>query len=668
MSVIEILPETVANKISAGEVVQRPASVVKELLENAVDAGADSITLIIKDAGKTLVQVIDNGCGMTEDDAVRCFERFATSKVRSFEDLENLHTLGFRGEALASIAAVSQVELKTKRAEDRTATLIRIEGGKFEEKSKAQSADGTSISVRNVFYNVPARRKFLKTNATEFKHIFEIIQALALSHTDIGWTFISDDEEVFKLTSPNLAERLNGLLGKDFANGLAAISETNDFMSVKGYLGKPAMMKRTKNENFLFINRRITQSKSLTHAVVQGYGELMGEREYPFFLLDISIDPSRIDVNVHPTKMEVKFDDDRNVYNMILAIVKRAVGQTDFAPVVSLGEKSGVPENRSLQNTVSFAGIDKRLGYNDRDAELQSTNRLFADYKENRFSGKYESADNAGGYDLQNRSNGGSENIETLSRNFAEATRDASSDYQSGQSGQSEQSGYLDQPAQPEPVGISSQPALQGNVVMASGGGEDRSERRQDERFIWQLHNKYILTQLKSGLMMIDQHVAHERILYERALSVMASNVPNSQQLLFPQKIELKPWEYEIMETIKSDLERLGFSLRMFSGRSVLIEGIPPDVRRGAEEKILQEMLEQYHDYAETLKIESRDNVAKSYACRSAIMAGDKLSQWEMSVLIDQLFATSMPYVCPHGRPIIIKLSLEELDRMFGRT
>lgn len=659
-SIIKRLPETVSNKISAGEVVQRPASVVKELLENAIDAGADDITLLIKEAGKTLIQVIDNGCGMTEEDAVRCFERFATSKVSAFEDLENLHTLGFRGEALASAAAVAHIELKTKRRSDRTATLVRIEGGKVEEKSKAQAADGTSISVRNLFYNVPARRKFLKSNATEFKHIFETVQALALAHADIKWTFISDDEEVFRLTTDSIPERLNHFFGSRFSDGLAKVSETNDYMSVQGWLGKPAMMKRTKHEQFLFINGRWAASKALTHAVVQGYGQLMGEREYPFFLLYLTLEPSRIDVNVHPTKMEVKFEDERNVYSMILAVVKRAVGAVDFSPAVTLGEKSQQSElyGNGEADAVSFSGIGKKLSYNDRDAESQSSNALFKDYKENNFTGQYAA--------VKPGDTGDTDDMDELNRKFAEAIAEEKNGKYANAPDEPLNGDSLNGDSLNNDAASGTAKAIVYQSAMSSkpdtGGG------KPDEKFIWQLHNKYILTQLKSGLMIIDQHVAHERILYERALSVMESNVPNSQQLLFPQRIELRPWEYEILETVKADLERLGFTLRFFGGKSVLVEGIPPDVRRGSEEKILQEMLEQYQTYTETLKIEARDNIAKSYACRSAIMAGDKLSQWEMSVLIDQLFATTMPYVCPHGRPIIIKLSLEELDRMFGRT
>ncbi len=633
MSLIKKLPDAIANKISAGEVVQRPASAVKELLENAIDAGADEITLVIKEAGKTLLQVIDNGCGMSDEDAVMSFERFATSKISDVGDLETLHTLGFRGEALASIASVAQVEMKTKRRDDRTATLVKIDGGVIQTVEKTQAADGTSVSVRNLFFNVPARRKFLKSDATEFKHIYEIIQAQALAHSDIQWTFISDGDEVFRLDSANVLTRLDAFFGKDFSKGLTEFSETNDYLSLHGFLGKPAMMKRTKNPQFLFVNGRITQNRMMAHAVAQGYGELLGEREQPFFLLYLTIDPRHIDVNVHPSKMEIKFDDERNVYAMVNSVVRRAVSSVDFSPAVALEEK---PSYVVKQPDVgAFPSVGKRLVYNDRSTEARSTNALYAEYKQAAEMFRAEPQRTVG----------------KESSNLASAVAPDVSEPQT-----SEELLQTAAPAAPKTYQV---------IYQSTGGAE---ERKPTDRFLWQLHNKYIVTQIKSGLMLIDQHVAHERILYERAIAVMNADIPNSQQLLFPHRIELKPWEEEILQIIKPDLERLGFTMRMFGGHSILIEGVPPDVRPGSEEKILQELLEQYQNYAETLQLEQRDNIAKSYACRSAIMAGDKLSQREMSILIDQLFATSMPYVCPHGRPIIITLSLEELDKMFGRT
>ncbi|MCS7012491.1 MAG: DNA mismatch repair endonuclease MutL [Chloroherpetonaceae bacterium] len=616
MALIKKLPDAVANKIAAGEVVQRPASVVKELVENAIDAGADDILVLVKDAGKTLIQVIDNGCGMASDDAVLAFERFATSKISDVEDLENLHTLGFRGEALASIAAVAQVELKTKRREDTVATLVRIEGGMLQDTAAVQGADGTSVSVRNLFFNIPARRKFLKSNATEFKHIYEAVQAQALVHTDIAFALVSDGEDVFRLKSGSLPERLDAFFGQDFSKGLIEVSGGNSLLSLKGYISKPAMMKRSKNEQFLFINERVVHSRLISHAVMQAFGELLLERQQPFFCLHLTLPPRHIDVNVHPSKMEVKFEDERNVYNLVYAIVRDAVRQIDYAPTVKLEEKSEAPllpiSMHSSSVEPEFIGLAKRLRYETTDRDSRTSRILYEDYQ---------------------------------------TFRQATASEPSNQRHRSSSSLLPDSPQQ---------------LVFPSDTAPP--EEKTNERFVWQVHNKYILTQIKSGLMIIDQHVAHERILYERALAIMNSGVPHSQQLLFPHRIELKPWEAEILEQIRDDLIRLGFSFRMFGSRTLLVEGIPPDVRPGSEERILQEILEQYQTYTQTLSLGQRERLAASYACRSSIMAGDRLTAHEMQVLIDQLFATSMPYVCPHGRPIIIKLSLEELDKMFGRT
>lgn len=635
MSSIKILPDHVANKISAGEVVQRPASVVKELIENSIDAGADDITIVVKDAGKTLIQVIDNGCGMSEEDAMMSFQRFATSKIQSEHDLESLSTLGFRGEALASISSVAQVELKTRQQQEKLGVCIKISGGQIENVEKLQTHVGTSLSIRNLFYNVPARRKFLKTNTTEFKHIFEAVQGQVLLNTDIKWKLVSNDDELYRVGTEDLEQRLNLFFGHDFSKSIFAFHEENDFMKIRGFLGKPAMMKRTKNEQFLFINNRITQNRMVSHAVMQAYGELLGEREYPFYLIFLELDPRFIDVNVHPAKMEVKFEDERNIYNMILTIVKRAVSTLDFSPKVSLSEKPGQwiqPDYLKAQEK-NFPGVQKRMSYNDRDGELQQTNHLYRDFQD--------------------------------SVNPVPSQRLPKPDFELQSFNQNQEANTtIEFKTSASP--ISEQESEQLELLIKSES--DNPECGQDEQTIWQLHNTFILTQIKSGLMIIDQHVAHERIIYERALAVIESEIPNSQQLLFPHIIELKPWEEETLQEIKLELERLGFVLKFKPGHKVLVEAVPPEVKAGSEEKILHDLLAQFLDYQKNLNLSIRDNIAKSYACRSSIMAGQKLSKTEMISLIDQLFATKMPYVCPHGRPIIIKLSIGELNKMFGRT
>ena len=627
MASIVKLPDVVANKISAGEVVQRPASVVKELLENSIDSGATRITVSIRDAGRQLIQIIDNGSGMGGDDALLSVERFATSKISGVEDLDALDTLGFRGEALASISSVSHFELKTRREADSLGSLLKSDGGVVEGVQPVQCEAGTMISVRNLFFNVPARRKFLKTNATEFRHIHETVKALVLAYPEIEWRMLSDDEELFHFRTPDVRERLNLFYGEGFGDSLIEVTEDNDYLSLGGYLGRPGMMVRHKYDQYFYINRRIVQNRMLSQAVQQAYGELLVERQSAFALLFLGIDPSKVDVNVHPAKLEVRFEDEKSVRNMVYPVIKRTIQIQDFSPEASSADFSGKGFSQAAES--GLPGADRKLGYGPHSGTAKTTSDLYRNYRESAFqfpaygdtgfSGRPQATT---AFDPQDR-----EERHTVHEAADTGTPD----------------GIL-------PI-TEDAPSVIGDK----------------EPKIWQLHNKYIVCQIKTGLMIIDQHVAHERVLYERAIDVMNDAVPNSQQLLFPQKIDLKPWQYEVYEEIRDEIYRLGFGIRAFGGMSVMVEGVPPDVRDGTEATILQDMIAEYQENASKLKLEKRDNIAKSYSCRNAIMTGQKLSLEEMKMLIDRLFATRMPYVCPHGRPVIIRLSLDELDRMFGR-
>ncbi|MEI7708547.1 MAG: DNA mismatch repair endonuclease MutL [Chlorobium sp.] len=625
MALIARLPDIVANKISAGEVVQRPASVVKELIENCIDAGADKITVSIKDAGKELIRIVDNGAGMLREDALLCVERFATSKITGVEDLDTLQSLGFRGEALASISSVSHFELKTRTAKELLGLRLRYEGGILAEESEVQGEPGTTISVRNLFYNVPARRKFLKSNATEYQHIFEIVKSFALAYPEIEWRMYSDDEELFHLKTPDILERLNVFYGNDFSASMIELSEENDYLSIRGFLGKPVMQKRRKLDQYFFINRRLVQNRMLSQAVQQAYGDLLVERQTPFVLLFIGIDPSRVDVNVHPAKLEIRFDDERSVRNMFYPVLKRSIQLQDFSPDIQARENDEFSPAPTQE--ISF----RKLAFQDIPNRSMSTRDLYANYR-------------AGAFD---------------DPSFSRPSALKQEDMFSPQSA----SEYV----------LPDRELREGDYVLSSlllsrlSEDEAVPNPQETEPKIWQLHNKYLICQIRTGLMIIDQHVAHERVLYERAVDVMSQNVPNSQQLLFPQKVEFRPWEFEVFEEIREDLNRLGFNLRMFGKQTVMIEGVPQDVKPGTEVTILQDMIAEYQDNASRLKPDKRDNLAKSYSCRNAIMAGQKLSLEEMRTLIDNLFATREPYSCPHGRPVIIKLSLDQLDRMFGR-
>lgn len=501
------------------------------------------------------------------------------------------------------------------------AFLHRYEGGELVEKSKAAADMGTTISVRNLFFNVPARRKFLKTNATEFKHIFETVKAQVLAYPEIQWQLFNDDEELFHFRSSDMHERLNFFFGEEFADSLIEIREENDFLSLYGYVGKPGMLKRQKNDQLFYINRRVIQNRMLSQALQQAYGELLVERQTPFALLFLGLDTRQVDINVHPAKLEVKFEDERNIRNMVYPIVKRAVQLQDFAPDVGV---TGLLERQMTQDAMNPENSLRKLEYK--------------------------------------RAAGPSSTTDDLYRSYLSELPPLSSPPPGSIGEQGEMFSDLLEPSRDREL----KPSVYDRSALLQSD-ENRPDPAGSDSKIWQLHNKYIVCQIKTGLMVIDQHVAHERVLYERAVEIMNNNVPNSQQLLFPQKIELKSWEYEIFQEIRDDLCRLGFNLRSFGNRTVMIEGIAQDVRNGTEAVILQNMIDEYQQNALKLKLEKRENLAKSYSCRNAIMSGQKLSLEEMRSLIDRLFATRMPYVCPHGRPVIIKISLDQLDRMFGR-
>ncbi len=599
-SLIRIMPESLANKIAAGEVVQRPASVVKELIENALDAGARHITVILKDAGKTLVQVVDDGCGMSPADARLCFQRHATSKIRTIEDLERIRTLGFRGEALASIAAVARVELKTKRAQDAAGYRVQIEGGHLIAAEPCATANGTSVAVRNLFYNVPARRNFLKTPATEFKHIVETFQVLALSHPEVGFTLVHDDVEIYRLvpeTDPSPAERLRRrigtLFGPEYALQTIPVEETTSYLSVRGFLGRPELHRKSRGEQFFFVNRRYVRHRYLEHAVASSYEHLIPEGAHPFFVLFLELDPKHVDVNVHPTKAEVKFDDERGIYGVLRAIVRRALGMADLVP--QLESAAAVTAPSDVARAAPAPRLDVAGPTPLRMPPGEVSRRLYA----------------------------------------------------------------------VEPEAAESIP--QQTVLPSSVRPESDEETPEHDTLIWQLHDRYILTQIRSGLLLIDQNAAHERILYERALRNLESGFGLSQQLLFPQTLEFSPADFVLIEELLPELRALGFDLELFSGRTVVVRGVPDDIRPGDERTMLEDLLAQYKQNL-PLRLSSRENLARSMARRNAIRPGTRLTEKQMRTLIDQLFLCETPYVSPTGRPTMIRLTLEELERRFGRA
>lgn len=609
--IIAVMPEGLANKIAAGEVVQRPASAVKELVENAIDAGARTITVIIKAAGSELIQVVDDGCGMSPADAVACFQRHATSKIRGIEDLERIRTLGFRGEAMASISSVAQVELRTRRVGDDAGTLVRVQGGTLEPPEPCATREGTSVAIRNLFYNVPARRSFLKTPATEFKHVVDVFQSLALSNPSLGFTLVHQDAEVFRLPELPDAEpaealraRIRQLFGSDLDENLVELGEETSYLTVRGFAGHPAAAKRSRGEQFLFVNDRYVNSRYLEHAVVSAYGEALAEGTYPFYAIFLSLDPRHVDVNVHPSKAEVKFDDERGIYGFVRTVVKRALGIADLTPQL---DTDVLPSYHR-----SSSRLDFDVGRNTGPRPAVGP-----------FGGGYSSA-------RQDLAPG-----DLAERLYAPSNRHEGA------------TGLLPSAATPD------------------AGAEEAPDT--DQGLLWQLHDRYILTQIRSGLMMVDQNAAHERVLYERSLAAMQSGFGLSQQMLFSPTVHLSAGDFELVKELLPDLKALGFDLQMLSGHSVMVRGVPADIGTGDETSIIEDVLEQVKQNRDQLKLRGRENLARSVARRSAIPPGKSLSEKEMRALIDLLFTCEMPYTCPDGRPTMVKISIEELDRRFGR-
>jgi DNA mismatch repair protein MutL len=606
---IHVLPETIANKIAAGEVVLRPESVVKELLENCLDAGAQSIVVQVKEGGVSLIQVSDDGAGMDEEDAVMAFQRHATSKIVAYEDLEAIRTFGFRGEALASIAAVAQVSLTTRRREEDTAVVVKIDGGGKPQKTRGAREPGTTISVQNLFYNVPARRKFLKSTTTEFRHVYDAVHRVAISYPEIGLDFFSDGQAIFRLKPSSLPQRLAEVFGERTLEGLLPVEERSQNIRVHGYIGKPAFGQNSRTNQYLFLNRRFVVHRNVSHAVFSSYEHLLAKGTFPFFLLFVEIDPSQVDVNIHPSKMEAKFEDEPGMYRFVSALVRKALSGGDAIPSLSIldsvpGDQSSKLQFGSRQHQWPGPAQGDQWSFPEREQVDSRTGEIVP------LAGGMETARR-----LLSAIEGG---------NFPPGTA-------------------------------------------APSGGELKPEDRPLEGPVWQLHTKYIIAPVRGGVVIVDQHVAHERVLYENILRRFGGAKGGSQQLLFPKTMQISAADFALVEELHGDLEQLGFDLKFFGKNTLVLEGVPSDVRKGQEETILQETLELFKQYRSDSPAGVRDTLAKSFSCRSAVKAGDPLTEGEMRALLEQLSHATMPYVCPHGRPVMLRISIDELDRRFGR-
>jgi len=606
--IIQLLPDSVANQIAAGEVVQRPASAVKEMLENAIDAGADNIQLIVKDAGKTLIQVIDNGCGMTETDARLSFERHATSKIRQADELFRIRTKGFRGEALASIAAIAHVEMKTRLRDNEIGTKILISGSEVENQEPCATPVGTSISVKNLYFNTPARRNFLKSDAVEMKHIVEEFERVALAHSDITFKLIHNSSELFNLKESTARQRIVNMFGPKFNERLVPVKEETAIVKLSGFIGKPEYARKTRGEQYFFVNNRFIKNSYLHHAVKTAFEELISRDSYPSYFLYLDLDPSSIDVNIHPTKTEIKFTEERSIYAIIHSAVRNSLGKYNISPSLDFEQEdvfnvAPLPKDAEIAQpeTVDF-------NFNPFDAE---TAKISASSGSGSF-GRSKPTMNPG-------------NWEDL--------------YQISEKSFESQSELIE--SEPDSMPVS------------------------DNRNFIQLQKRYILTSIKSGMLIVDQQRAHERVLFEWALTVMNDQQGTSQQSLFPETIELSNQDCELLKDLEPDLQKLGFTVDSFGGSSVVINGVPAEAADYPVRELIEGILEQYKNEADSLKSASRTALAKSIARNMSVKRGRTLQREEMLELIDALFACEQPQVSPGGNPCILKFSIDELNEKF---
>ena len=630
--IIQLLPDAIANQIAAGEVIQRPASVVKELMENSIDAGATSIKLVIKDAGKSLIQVIDDGCGMSETDARMAFERHATSKIRKSEDLFCIRTMGFRGEAMASVAAVAQVEMRTRRHSEELGTRLVIEGSTVKSQEACQCSRGTTLSIKNLFFNVPARRNFLRSNTVEMRHIVDEFQRIAIANADIFFSLHHNNSEIFHLPAGNLRQRLIGVFGNPANKKLVPVSEETDILSIKGFIGKPEYAKKTRGEQYFFVNNRFIKSAYLNHAVINAYEDILPKDTHPLYVIFIDIDPAHIDINVHPTKQEIKFEDERLVYNYLKVAIRHSLGQYSIMPSLDFDQdpifyntltSSKKPIEREKTINSANSGSSSGSGHRNQDMPFSDSRR-----HENNLDNWQQLY----------------EGLDAFSPDTAAPSPD---DDQNEPRAVTLESNWHDEEHE------------EGTLLNQSEGGYAAQKPP------YQVHNSYILNQIKSGILFIDQQAAHERILYERYLTVLNQQKNVTQSQLFPRTLTLSPADATLMKELLDAINKLGFDIQEFGANTFVVNGVPSEIAgKQNEEKLIEALLEQYKSNV-GLKLDVNENIARSMAKSAAIKSGQALSIEEMQALIDQLFACEIPFKSPSGRKCFISLELDGLSKRF---
>ena len=598
LDIIKLLPDSVANQIAAGEVIQRPASVVKELMENAIDAGATQVDLVVRDAGRTLISVADNGCGMSETDARLCFERHATSKIRCADDLFSIRTMGFRGEALASIAAVAQVELSTRRKEDNVGTKIRIEGSKVLEQSPKPMSAGSSFMVKNLFFNVPARRNFLKSNDAELRHINDEFFRVTMMNPQVGFSYISNDKELFHLYPGTLKQRIVGLFGKDYDSKLLPVNQVTESVAINGFIVKPEFLKKTRGEQYFFVNSRFIKHSYLHHAVENAYKELIPQDCFPGYFLDIQLDPKEIDINIHPTKTEVNFIDIKLIYAIMHSAVRKAIGQNNLAPMLDFDIDPNLGIDFGEASRMDRPLVQPKVDFNPSFNPFKVT-PIHHQNKNWRIA--YDTSGDVVGNSVPDKSDNASDVLSDDSRSL----------------------------------------------------------------FI-QLQQSYIVTAVKSGLLVVDQNLAHQRILYEKYLREMDNSSNASQQELFPQHVSLNVNDASILRNIKPELERIGFRLEEMNPYTFIINGTPTDCKGTDAVSVIERIIDDNKTCAVVGVSERKLCLARSLAAQMAVKPGQPLNACEMQDIIDRLFGCAVSEIAPNGKKIFTIIHSDEIKNRFA--
>ena len=610
VDIIQLLPDNIANQIAAGEVIQRPASAVKELLENAVDAGATEISLFVNDAGKALIQVIDNGKGMSETDARMAFERHATSKISNIEDLFRIKTMGFRGEALASIAAVAQVELKTKRDEDETGVYVEIENSLVKKQEPIGTPTGTSIAMKNLFFNVPARRNFLKSNPSELRHIIDEFIRVAMAFPEVFFSLTSNGQQVFHLEKGKLKQRIVQILGNNYNAKLVSVQERTDYLDILGFVGKPETAKKTRGDQYLFVNNRFIKSAYLNHAIMSAFADMIPKDSFPMYALFIDLDPGQIDINVHPTKQEIKFEDEKIVYAFVQSAVKHALAQFSITPTLDFELDASIQHLDAVNKPIT-----------EQNRSSASSSSLFQTFtKKNQ------------AHFIENKSE-----LAHWKDFYEKPATDNLKDFTAGQS----------------------MPVFEKQDV--------NSEQPQPHSELMQLHNAYIVVQNDKGYLLLNQQNAHERILYERFSNAVLGKPIATQQSLFPATIELAPADTIMLTELIPDLKQLGYQLEPFGNNTFVIQGTPADMPQAGESNAIEKLLEQYKHFSNDLKYSKREKLLRSVSLQQSVKIGTALSQKEMKQLTEDLFLCVTPNATPTGKPTYMSFKKDELDRIFGR-